>query len=141
MSTTPQAGDPVEVVAGVVVEPVDQHDYSAGRVPVGRTTAVTPTQLRRPWRATVRTFVQTLIPTVLALGVVVPEVVKIVLEETGDAMPDHLRVILLGISAACATTAAVVARVMAIPKVETLLRRFKLTSWLAAAPSPWIGRG
>ncbi|WP_193613175.1 hypothetical protein [Nocardioides lijunqiniae] len=95
---------------------------------------VSPTQVRRPWRSTARTFLQALIPTVLALGVIVPEVVKIILDETGDAMPPRLRLILLGISAGVAGVAAALARIMAIPAVEVLLRRFKLTQFLAAAP-------
>jgi hypothetical protein len=92
----------------------------------------TPTQVRRPWRATVRTIIQVGIPAVLALGLVVPEVVRIILEETGDAMPDQLRVILLGISAAVVATAAILTRIMAIPQVEDFLRRHRLLSGLAA---------
>lgn len=99
------------------------------------TVQVAPTQIRRPWRSTLRTAVQVAIPTLLALGVVVPQVVQVILDEVGEAMPPRLRLALLGISAGIVTAAAIVTRVMAIPQVELLLRRFKLTSWLAAAPA------
>lgn len=99
------------------------------------TVRVAPTQVRRPWRSTIRTAVQVAIPTLLALGVVVPQVVQVILDEVGEAMPPRLRLALLGISAGIVTAAAIVTRVMAIPQVELLLRRFKLTSWLAAAPA------
>lgn len=107
----------------------------------------TPTQVRRPWRATVRTIIQVGIPTVIALGLVVPEVVQIVLDEVGNAMPDQLRVILLAISAGVVALAAIIARVMAIPQVEDFLRRHKLLSGLAAdkdesgAVSGWLLTG
>lgn len=101
---------------------------SATAVPV----SVQPTQVRRPWRATLRTFVQALIPTILALALVVPEVVKIILDETGEAMPEKFRLVLLGISGAVAAVAAILARVMAIPAVEMLLRRY--IPGLSAAP-------
>lgn len=95
-----------------------------------------PTQVRRPWRATARTAVQVAIPLVLALGLVVPEVVEIILDEAGANMPDKLRVVLLGAAAAVTAVAAALARIMAIPSVELFLRRYKLVSGLAARPGP-----
>lgn len=94
---------------------------------------VDPTQVRRPWRSTLRTAVQVAIPTLLALGIVVPQVVQIILDEVGEAMPPRLRLALLGISACVVSAAAVVTRVMAIPKVEEFLRRW--APWLSAAPA------
>ena len=96
------------------------------------------TQTRHPWRAVVRTSLQVGIPVVLALGLVVPEVVQIVLEEVGARtdVPDWLRVALLGTAAVVTGVSAVLARVMAIPQVETFLERVKALSWMAASPSP-----
>lgn len=76
------------------------------------------------------------IPVVLALGLVVPEVVQIVLEEVGarTAVPDWLRVSLLGTAAVVTAASAILARIMAIPLVEALLERVRGLSWMAAEP-------
>lgn len=79
---------------------------------------VTPTQVRRPWRSTVRTVFQALV----GLCVIAPVVVA----ETGlkaDQLPW-----LAGVLA----VAAAVTRIMALPGVEAWLRRF--LPFLAAAP-------
>ncbi|WP_028474103.1 hypothetical protein [Nocardioides alkalitolerans] len=94
------------------------------------------TQIRRPWRTTVRTAVQTALAVVPVLGLVVPEVVSIVLEEAGESMPAGVRVVLLGASAVIVGVAAAAARIMAIPQVETFLRRHRLVRGLAANPEP-----
>ena len=98
------------------------------------TPSTTATQVRRPWRATVRTVVQTAIPTVIVLGLVVPQVVDIVLEETGGTMPDGLRTVLLGASAVVVAAAGILTRVMAIPQVEAFLRRHRFLELVAAEP-------
>lgn len=126
----PAHAERVQTTAPEVVPAIVNSDGS-----VRTAVVVDPTQVRRPWRSTVRTAVQVAIPTLLALGVVVPQVVQVILDEVGEAMPPRLRLALLGISAGIVTAAAIVTRVMAIPYVERLLRRFKLTSWLAAAPA------
>ena len=97
--------------------------------------ASAPTQVRRPWRSTFRTFVQSWLPTTALLVLALPEVIEAVVDEAGDVLPDRIRLILLGVSTACSTLAAVAARVMAIPRVELLLRS---VPWLpiAAAPTP-----
>lgn len=95
----------------------------------------TPTQVRHPWTATLRTFVQTLIGAVIAGGVVVPEIVEIILDQSGEQMPEDLRAILLAVSGFVALVASIVARVMAIPQVELFLRRYKILRPLAAQPA------
>lgn len=88
-----------------------------------------PTQVRRPWRATLRTIVQVGIPAIIGLGLVVPQVVQAILEETSKrniVIPDNLRLVLLGISAGVVAVAAILTRIMAIPQVEVLLRKIGL---------------
>ena len=80
---------------------------------------MTTTQQEHPLRAALRTFVQVW----LAALVVIPEVVQIIVEETGEALPDNLRLILAGIVTACAVVSAILARIMAIPAVDGLLER------------------
>lgn len=80
--------------------------------------APTATQVRRPWRATVRTIFQF----VLAAAVLLPFVV----EASGlDPEIYPWLAALLGVAAA-------VTRVMALPQVEAFLARF--APWLAADP-------
>ena len=78
----------------------------------------TPTQVRRPWRATLRTVFQALV----ALAVMLP-----VLVEATGLRPDQWPW-LAGVLA----VAAAVTRVMALPQVEAFLRRF--LPFLATAP-------
>lgn len=82
--------------------------------------AVTPTQIRRPWRSTLRTAFQALV----ALAAMAPVLVATTGLKT-DQTPW-----LVGILAGAAT----LTRIMALPQVETFLRRF--LPWLAAAPRP-----
>lgn len=76
----------------------------------------TPTQTRHPWRATVRTVVA------MAIGLlpVLPEIA------------DVLGVAAVPAVAAVLAAAAGVTRVLAMPRVDALLR--KHLSWLAAEP-------
>lgn len=86
----------------------------------------TSTQVQHPNRASVRTFIQTLIPALAVLVVAVPPFVDIVLDEVGKAgvnLPEWLYLALTGASVACALVAAIVARVMAIPGVEKVLEK------------------
>lgn len=80
---------------------------------------VQPTQVRRPWRAAVRTIFQI----VLALATLLPFIVTGVYGNTGDYP---------AIIAQLLAVAAGVSRVMALPQVETFLRTF--APFLAAAP-------
>ena len=84
----------------------------------------TPTQVKRPWRATGRTVFQALV----ALAAIAPLIVAAVEEATGyDIDGVGLVVVVLAASAA-------VTRVMAIPGVEAWLTRF--VPFLAASPAP-----
>jgi hypothetical protein len=84
---------------------------------------MTTTQQEHPLRAALRTSVQVWLPGLVAALVVIPEVVQIIVEETGEALPDNLRLILAGIVTACAVVSAILARIMAIPAVDGLLER------------------
>lgn len=79
----------------------------------------TPTQVRRPWRATARTTFQALV----AFAVLFP-----ILVETAGLDPEAFPWLAIPLA-----VAAALARVMALPQVETFLRRF--LPFLAAAPS------
>ncbi|MDF9716046.1 hypothetical protein [Nocardioides sp. ChNu-99] len=105
----------------------------------GQHRASDPTQVRRPWRATARTALQTTLAVVPVLGFVVPEIVSIVLEEAGESMPAGVRAVLLAASAVIVGVASAAARIMAIPQVERFLVRHKLVRALAANPSPRQG--
>lgn len=88
---------------------------SATAVPV----SVAPTQVRRPWRTTVRTLFQALI----ALAVLFP----ILVENTGlDPQDAPWLAVPLAVAAA-------IARIMALPQVNAFLARF--IPFLAAAPT------
>lgn len=79
--------------------------------------ATTPTQVKRPWRATVRTVFQF----VLALATLLPFIASGVYSDA-DAAPAVVGQVL--------TAAAIFTRLMASEKVEAFLQRF--FPWLAA---------
>lgn len=79
-------------------------------------------------KATARTFWQALIPAVILLGVVIPQVVDIVLEEADGLLPEHWKAWLLSASVLTATVSAALARIMAIPGVNRILRRLGLAN-------------
>ncbi len=83
---------------------------------------MTPTQVRRPWRATLRTAFAALV----ALAAMAP-----VLVDAAGLDPSRLPW-LAGVLAVCAA----VTRVLALPGVEAWLRRF--VPWLAADADPPI---
>lgn len=128
MPSTPQAGDPVEVVPAVVdagavavAHAIDRGGNaaaSAAIAPVAAQAAVSPTQVRRPWRSTARTIFQATVSLAAMWGLVVV---------TLD-LPDWAWV---GTSVA---VAGGITRVMSLPAVEVWLRRF--LPFLAAAPAP-----
>lgn len=78
----------------------------------------TPTQVRSPWRATLRTAFQALI----AIAVLLPIVADQLGLDEGSAP---------WVATALAIAAGVT-RVMALPQVEAFLKRF--APWLAAEP-------
>lgn len=77
------------------------------------------TQARHPWRATLRTIVAFLIGLAAIWGAVI---------ELAGVDPSAPLI------APTIAVAGAVTRILADPRVERLLRRFRLTSWLAAAP-------
>ncbi len=81
-----------------------------------------PTQVRRPWRATARTVFQALV----ALAVIFP-----ILVSTAGLDPESLPWLAIPLA-----VAAAIARVMALPQVETFLRQF--VPFLAAAPAATV---
>lgn len=86
-----------------------------------RQVAVEPTQMRRPWQATIRTAFQSLV----ALATLVPLILADVYESP-DAYPAAVTQVVL--------IAGLVSRIMAMPGVEEFLRNF--LPFLAAAPPP-----
>ena len=76
--------------------------------------------------ATKRTLVQVGIPAILVLVVIVPEIVRIILDGYGDTLPPELRLWLVGAAGLITATAGVLARVMAIPAVNEWLSSLKL---------------
>ncbi len=81
----------------------------------------TPTQVRFPLRAMLRTA----LAVILALGIVVPLAIEIILDEWAKAapVPEGARTWLLGASAAIVAVSATLTRVMAIPTVNEWLGR------------------
>lgn len=100
--------------AELVVANVPDNVAPLGRADVRA--AVQPTQIRRPWRSTTRTVFQA--------GIALAAMWGLIVQAAG--LPDWAWV---GTSLALA---AGITRVMALPGVETFLRRF--LPWLAAAP-------
>lgn len=81
-----------------------------------------PTQVRRPWRSTVRTVFQA----VVAGAAVAPSVYEAATHHNPEAAT--------GWAAGGLFIAGAITRVMALPKVEELLQRF--VPFLAAQPKP-----
>lgn len=87
------------------------------------------TQEAHPAKASVRTFVQTLIGTLVLFVPIVPIVVNIILDEFGKAgvePPAWLYAALTGVAVAASLVSAIVARVMAVPAVNNALTNVKL---------------
>ena len=109
-----QAIVPAKVTERVEVAVPDGTAETGSRVALA---VVTPTQVRRPWRATVRTI----FAAVFGLAAMAPLLVDASgLDETAPAVAGVL-----------AVTGAIT-RIMAIPQVETFLRTF--LPFLAATP-------
>lgn len=89
------------------------------------TTLAAPTQVRRPWRATVRTAFEAGVALLSLLPLVATDVYS-----SSDAYPAAVTQTLL--------VSAAAARVLANPAVESFLQRF--VPWLAAAPRPTIAQ-
>lgn len=91
------------------------------------------TQEEHPNKASVRTFVQTVIGAAIVIVPIVPVVVNIILDEFGKAgvePPGWLFAALSGIAVGAGLIAAIVARIMAVPGVNDFLKKIGL------APKP-----
>jgi len=91
----------------------------AAKVADAAVAAAPATQVRRPWRSTVRTVFQL----VVGLAPMVPVIVQASGVEQASA----------GVAGALAISGGIT-RVMALPQVEAFLQRF--VPWLAASPRP-----
>lgn len=97
---------------------------------------VVPTQVARPWRATLRTVLQVGLPAFGVLLLVLPEVLQAILDGMGETLPPGFRLWLLGAAAAVTALAGTLARIAAIPGVNRFLRLVNLD---AGAPAS-VGR-
>lgn len=91
--------------------------------------AETSTQAAYPWRAVIRTVVEVGIPAFLALALLVPEIIQIILDQFGEQLPAGARLWLLGVAALITGVAAVLTRILALPRAIEFARRF--LPWLA----------
>jgi hypothetical protein len=98
----------------------------------GATQGTEPTQVRLPRRATVRTIVQVGIPAMLAL----PFIIDVIVEELGGVLPPGVTAWLVVAGGVVTAVSAAIARIMALPQVELLLRRLPDWTQLAAQPRP-----
>lgn len=110
---------PTKALEAAPVGYIEENDNPTDTTTVA---GVQPTQVRRPWRTTVRSIFQALV----AFAALAPLIAAAVEEATGVDLKGVPFVVL-----ALAVCAAVT-RVMAIPAVEVFLRRF--VPFLAAAP-------
>lgn len=88
--------------------------------------ATTPSQVVHPWKAAFRTFLQVLVPAVILILTVGPEVLQILAEQLKGQVPDGFLATLLAVASLLAALAGAAARIMAIPRVNTLLGRIRL---------------
>lgn len=91
--------------------------------------AETPTQAQFPGRAVIRTIVQVGIPAFLAFALLLPEIIQAVVDGFGQHLPDGFRLWLLGVAALVTAAAAVITRIMALPRAIDFARRY--LPWLA----------
>lgn len=85
-----------------------------------------PSQVAHPGRAALRTFLEVLIPAVLLVLAVGPEVLRILAEDLGASLPPGVIAWLLAAAGFLAAVSAAVARIAAIPKVNEALKRVNL---------------
>lgn len=93
----------------------------------------TPTQVAHPWKAALRTAVQTLLPLILGLMIAGPEIV----EAFADVPTDGAAWATLGgVAVGLSAVAGALARVAAIPAVEKVLIRLGLGTGVETE-DPW----
>ncbi|UYL88312.1 membrane protein [Arthrobacter phage EvePickles] len=88
--------------------------------------AIIPSQVVHPWKAAIRTFLQVLVPAVLLILTVGPEVLQIIAEQLKGQVPDGFIAWLLAAAGLLAAIAGAAARIMAIPQVNAALGRIRL---------------
>lgn len=94
-------------------------------------TTIISSQSAFPGRAVVRTFIQTWLPGLLAALVVIPEILDAIL---AGPLPDVIRAWLVVAATAVAAVAGVVARIMAIPRIDAFLQQLGLSSTPRISP-------
>ena len=87
------------------------------------------TQAQFPWQAVIRTVVQVGIPAFLAFAALLPEIIQAVLDQFGEQLPEGFRLWMLGVAALVTGVAAVLARIMALPRAIDFAHRY--IPWLA----------
>lgn len=88
------------------------------------------TQVAYPWRASVRTGLQTVIAVAAVLAVAAPEVSRIITEELGAVVPAQALAVVVGVLAVVGAAATAVTRISLIPAVSDALTR------VGAGPAP-----
>lgn len=119
---------------GGVVTPADAFgaapdDADTGTYLDGQPVTPTPTQVEHPWRASLRTALFVVVPLLVLVVGIVPEVIQIILEETvraGVVLPEWVRPALLGLSAATTAIAAITNRIALLPRVNELLTALRI---------------
>ena len=91
----------------------------------------TTTQQRYPWRAVARTVLAVLI----GVGIVVPVAVTIILSQFDVYLPGAAKVWLVGASAFTIALSGAATRILAIPAVDTWLKKLGLSSSPNPAPA------
>jgi len=91
-------------------------------------TPAVPTQVARPWRATMRTVVQVGIPAFLVLVAVLPEVLRTIISGMGEQLPPEAGLALAAAAAFITALAGTLARIAAIPRVNEALRAVRLSA-------------
>lgn len=120
---------------GGVVTPADAFDPTpdvrrdTGTYLDGQPVTPTPTQVEHPWRASLRTALFVVVPLLVLVVGIVPEVIQIILEETvraGVVLPEWVRPALLGLSAATTAIAAILNRIALLPRANELLTALRI---------------
>lgn len=115
------------------------HTARADTLTEGDTMTTTPatTQQAHPWRAALRTALQVAV----GLGLVVPLALAAMDETLGDVLPPEVRAKVWAIGGGIIAVAAFLARIMAVPQVDRVLKRLGLSSSPEPTVPPVAGGG
>ena len=89
----------------------------------------TSTQAAFPWRAAIRTAVQTAIPALIGLLLILPQIIATVLDGFGRHLPPELYAWLAGAAVVITAASATLAKLAALPSVIEWTRKY--LPWLA----------